>query len=237
MGRSKGKLVRHGSTADSVSGKTLKKLVRPLSLPPSKPRLAAVPHSSSNAVTARPPSAWTLHPTPAQIQTASPTTIISKKLLKQRVANTRKRKYGGRQLLQASHDQLTVLGEEAATPKVHADYAKRISRFEAWLKRAGLTVGCILALDRALADYFTMLFVDGEASADGNKFLVAVMHLYSWVPAHGKPQLPRAKRAIKGWRRLAPARPRQPVPWLVLMALIGASLWRRRRKFAVKLLL
>ena len=39
---------------------------------------------------------------------------------------------------------------------------------------------------------------------------------------------PRAHRALQGWGKMAPAHSRLPLPWLGLMALLGAMLWRNQ---------
>ena len=73
-------------------------------------------------------------------------------------------------------------------------------------------------LDGKLAAYFNHLFFAGEAPANGEKCMAAVM---DYVPRYGKvgsERLPRSWRCLRGWRRLVPSRSRKPLPWSVWTA-------------------
>ena len=88
-------------------------------------------------------------------------------------------------------------------------------------------------MDNLLPVYFTELFNAGLSVGEGSKTLAAVLHFWP----HGRHQLPRAWRAIKGWTKLAPMRTRSPMPWLALMCGIGAALHQGSVDLAMAMLL
>eukprot|EP00959_Pyramimonas_sp_CCMP1952_P302542 6330293-Pyramimonas_sp.AAC.1 len=64
-----------------------------------------------------------------------------------------------------------------------------------------------------MAQHMGRVFLEGKAAGSGEKLLAAVQ---CYVPAYGsrgESALPRAARAIRGWRRLVPSRTRRPPPW------------------------
>ena len=100
------------------------------------------------------------------------------------------------------------------------DYTKRMEMFTAWLRQKRLTPATLEEMDAAIVKYFDNLFYSGIEVSEGSKTMAAVQHLWP----HAKGRLPRGWRAIKGWSKLAPPRTRLPLPWVGLMALIGAAL-------------
>eukprot|EP00972_Heterocapsa_arctica_P101951 15020801-Heterocapsa_arctica.AAC.1 len=66
-----------------------------------------------------------------------------------------------------------------------------------------------------------MSFEEGAQPALGGKTMAALLHVYpAWGASIGE-AFPCAARSLKGWHALRPARTRQPLPFLSLMAIAG----------------
>ena len=72
------------------------------------------------------------------------------------------------------------------------------------------------------------LYLDGEAAHSGESLVASLRHLYS-----ARLTLPRAARALKGWRLLAPPKQRLPLPRQAVMAICGWLMARRQAQMAV----
>ena len=87
--------------------------------------------------------------------------------------------------------------------------------------------------DGVLADYCDDLFLAGQSAAVGEKTIAALE--YFNLELKGK--LIHAKRALKGWRKLAPPRSRLPLPRPLAMGIAMVMLTKGLREMALKLLL
>eukprot|EP00974_Lingulodinium_polyedra_P024121 2335889-Lingulodinium_polyedra.AAC.1 len=67
--------------------------------------------------------------------------------------------------------------------------------------------------------YADVLFLDGYSSGEGTKLLVAVEAVHPVYLRKGRLAVPRFRRALKGWGRLAPTRSRVPCPEAFAVAL------------------
>eukprot|EP00974_Lingulodinium_polyedra_P052248 5027189-Lingulodinium_polyedra.AAC.1 len=63
------------------------------------------------------------------------------------------------------------------------------------------------------------------------------MDAYPEYGRAGSARLPRARRALKGWRLLSPVKTRKPAPWPAWTALAWRLVERRQARAAVFLLL
>jgi len=120
----------------------------------------------------------------------------------------------------------SLLEEQAITPATTAQYRDEVEQ----LKKDGgpdPAKDSPVVLDAGIVQHFENLFFKGMQPARGMKLLGAVMHFWPQYGKLGGSHLPRAWRALKGWRRLAPGRSRVPEPlrlWCgmaVVMALLG----------------
>ena len=68
-------------------------------------------------------------------------------------------------------------------------------------------------LDDKITEYMNEMFAQGHRSWKGEKLVAAVMALESSYSRHGSKGLPRAMRALKGWRSLSPSYSRSPHAW------------------------
>jgi len=80
-------------------------------------------------------------------------------------------------------------------------------------------------LDRAIVMRFHEMFFDGENASEGSRLIAAMVWKFLRL-APAAQHLPRATRAVKGWRRLAPARSLLPLPW-TLACLIASYMMSR----------
>ena len=72
-------------------------------------------------------------------------------------------------------------------------------------------------LDGALSDYCDFLFFEGEPGSLGSQLYSALSDHWPEFGRGGHYALPRFYRARQAWRRLAPGRTRDPLPFLHLV--------------------
>ena len=88
-------------------------------------------------------------------------------------------------------------------------------------------------LDELLVARFDLLFLEGRHSSAGQKLLASVLFWYPIQSGRGKPKLPRAVRALKGWGRQCPAKTRTPLPFFLVCALAMQMLTMRHPVMAL----
>jgi len=140
--------------------------------------------------------------------------------LKQRRSTRRKKLY------EMDHRELvakgsSLLAEAVLTPivrKRYADYLRQLQRFvEQDSGIDHIPVETPEKLDRTIAGFFNQLYLNGELPHVGENILAAVMDKYPSYGKYGNLRVPASWRALRGWRRLSPAKSRKPYP---------APLWR-----------
>ena len=129
-----------------------------------------------------------------------------------------------------------MLEDQPIKPSTLLDYRRRLDKLNSW---AGRQVERCRSpdLDCYLIDFFDHRFMEGAGLDEGQKLLAAVCHFQPRFSRFGGSFLPRAHRALKGWRRLAPQHARTPLPWIALMAMIGWAVHLNRRALASCMLL
>ena len=108
---------------------------------------------------------------------------------------------------------LTFLEQASMRPATRLNYERVLVRFHVFALDNGLSVTSSPALDEALVEFMNQSFLDGDRSYLGNTLLAALSFSR---PGLGRPKempLPRAKQALRGWRRMAPAAGRLPLAW------------------------
>ena len=115
------------------------------------------------------------------------------------------------------------------------DYLRRAHLFEHWLTIRKVVPDDLNSMDQLICTWFDELFFAGRPSSEGSKFLASMMHLWPSLKPQGG--FPRAARALKGWRRLAPARARRPIPWLAACAMMGTLLYLGKDDLAFAILI
>ena len=113
----------------------------------------------------------------------------------------------------------TLLESRAVTRRVERQYHQELERFGAsdlgrdWKDMGDAT------LDEALAGYLERLYFEGHTPSRGMKLLAALMHVKARFAKGGGGRIPRAWRAIKGWKKLCPGSSRPPEPMCVWAAM------------------
>ena len=117
------------------------------------------------------------------------------------------------------------------------DYRRRCILLVRWiLDHRDLPKG-FLQIQECLLAYLDHMYLLGHPADLGQKTIAAVMFFNPLLGNKGPFRMFRVVRALKGWGRLAPNGTREPLPWLGLMALIGALLSRKKLTQAFALLL
>ena len=114
------------------------------------------------------------------------------------------------------------LEESIVKEKTTAKYRKELSAF---------TTSCTVplkidpAIDAELVSYMQKLYEEGHQPSRGECLLAGVLFLWPAFGKLGTRTLPRAWKALRGWRRRCPARSRCPHS-LPIWAGIAVQLWR-----------
>ena len=115
----------------------------------------------------------------------------------------------------------SVLEEQSVSAACLAGYKTSDAAFRAFCGQEELAMNTASLLDAALVAYFHHLFFGGWESYRGDRLLAAIMCLYPRFSRGGDLALPRARRALGGWRRLVPQRSRVPHAVFVVSAIIA----------------
>ena len=132
---------------------------------------------------------------------------------------------------------MTYLESRAVAPATAQEYLRRYRHFKEWTTLHGLALDSHQKMDAGIADYMNHQYVEGSNALDASKLLAAIGHFESQYSRYGKAKLPRAIRCIQAFRKANPPKSRLPLPYLGLMAMIGAALHRNHGAFALYLLL
>ena len=120
--------------------------------------------------------------------------------------------------------------------KTRSEYVRRVKKFLIWMQVDRLSELKRDVIDVGLVKWFDKLFLESAATGeDAIKTIAGLLYLCPEFKVSGG--FPRASRAAKGWKLLRPSRSRPPLPWIGLLAIIGAAAWRGRRDIALALLL
>ena len=114
--------------------------------------------------------------------------------------------------IEARQKGTTMLEDKAVTTRVARQYDEELKQFTQKASISSLAGLGEDELDSKLADYFERSFFEGNQPSQGGKLVAALMHR---LPAYGKNgtrKIPRAWRALRGWKKLCPARSRKPEP-------------------------
>ena len=123
--------------------------------------------------------------------------------------------------------ELSYLEACSVTEKVWKDYRQRVVALLEWCEKQGLPMTTDAEVDEVIVKYMNVKFERGYHSHEGEKLLAGFACLFADFGPKGSRKLPRAHRALKGWRRKAPPRSRRPVPWMVVAA-VACRLSRKR---------
>jgi len=128
---------------------------------------------------------------------------------KREKARSRQKKYV--QKLRASAGQMGILELGSVKEPQRRDYAKRLQEFYEFVALHRLPIAKEDELDVALCDYADHMYLNGEGSDAGQKLKAALEFVRPEAIRKSEIHLPRFKRSLKGWRKLAPTQTRLPM--------------------------
>jgi len=131
----------------------------------------------------------------------------------------------------------SLLESQSVSRATSLDYAKRLNEFVTFCAALGVALGTDEEIEMGLLEFFDSAYLSGKPLDHGTKLLAAVG--WHWPRLHrctrsGK--LPRARRALQGWGRVAPLLTRLPLPWPVVVLIATALALRRRPDLALGVL-
>lgn len=125
----------------------------------------------------------------------------------------------------ASSGLVTRLESAAVSEMTRVRYEQAFATFDQWCRQNRL--GPAVAdpqLDLKIADYLDALLLKGAQRTEAEYAVSAVRAMLPQYSGRSGVGLPRAERALKGFRRLRPSKSRYPMPWPLTAATIMA-LW------------
>ena len=118
---------------------------------------------------------------------------------------------------------LSTLQMVAVTPKTAGTYFDHLFEFGLFLQETRQTVA-LSSLDALAVLFMESLLADGESPNRGTYLLAAMLHAWPMIGSSIRNAFPGGQRALEGWRKVCPARTRQPLPFLGLMVILGGLL-------------
>ena len=148
--------------------------------------------------------------------------LINSVKKKREKAMQRRMKY--EQKLRATQGGRGILEDSSVKDAQRKDYAKRLSEFYSFVARFDLRISTESDLDEALVDYADYLYLNGCSQDAGNRLRAALEYERPEAVRKGALHLPRFRRALKGWRKMAPNQTRLPMVEYVKSAISGVML-------------
>ena len=97
-------------------------------------------------------------------------------------------------------------------------YAAELEEFTIYAVPRGLDVRDSEGLDRLLVDYMNLLYLKGHQAYKADRLAASILHHYPQYGRHGDSKLPRLWRALKGFKKLCPAKSRLAYPLAIWAA-------------------
>jgi hypothetical protein len=119
---------------------------------------------------------------------------------------------------------LTPLEAKTVAKKTMKGYRQEVEGWTGWSQKHDHPVTTAGGLDASLLLYLNFLFSLGWHVSKGEKLMAGIWHFFPEAGKAGNVQLPRALRALKGWRKATPRRSRLPYPWQVWCAMAVEAL-------------
>ena len=154
----------------------------------------------------------------------------------------KKRKRQSKSLLTGVMEQtnMTLLEHGAVGPQTRQLYAIELANFLKYASPRGIqSISSTdpATLDRILADYLTMLYVQGYQAYRGDRLGAAILHYHPEFGRLGSLKLPRMWRSIKGFRKLCPGKSRLAYPLPIWAAIATCMRQRNRLRMALFVLM
>ena len=140
----------------------------------------------------------------------------------------------GKATERARHEAITFLAANTVRPGTYEQYARAEATFQKWLgSRRSVRRLPQANLDRLVEEYMEHLYFEGATSGEGSTTLAALEYFDPSL----SDALPLTRRALRGFRRLAPGGSRAPLPFVGLMILVGCAMTRGAPLMAIAYLL
>ena len=162
-----------------------------------------------NAKRKRDPSP-TREPTGRTVRPAGLMSMLKATQRKRERARARQKKFTSR--LRATVGELSILEVSSVKTSTRQDYLNKLRGFYEFTAFHQLETRDEAQLDKALCDYADVQYLNGEDSNFGQKLLAALEFQRPEAAREGRLQVTRFRRALKGWRRMAPTQTRLPLP-------------------------
>ena len=122
---------------------------------------------------------------------------------------------------------LSFLEKKSISSKVVSEYRKELDMM---VEALHVSVDTIdeSELDSKVVGWFEELYLNGHQAHKGEKMLAALMFFHPGYSKGGQKKIPKTWRALRGWRKLTPARSRKPYP-LGAWCAIASALVRRAK--------
>ena len=191
---------------------------------PLQPDRARLPHDASDEISG---------------STESESEVVQKGARRERLVARRKKQRLQRHLgsLLEGSEGLSFLEAKAISAKVARYYGHELECFMRHAKVPDLQTVKAKEMDLRLVSYFNHMYFKGEQSDRGDKCLASLIHRVPAFGRHGDMKIPRAWRALKGWRLLTPSRTRAAYPLAVWCGMAWRLTCRQHLDMAVFVLL
>ena len=140
-------------------------------------------------------------------------------------------------LVSRQPSRLSILETRSIGPSTRRDYEKRRAEFTRFCLFENLRLFSVELLDLAIVDYMDKLYLDGKQAEAGEKILAALKCLHPLMARRPLDDLPRALRALKGFRKMAPNFSRFGLPWEWVAAIANTLIWLKKTESAIAVVL
>lgn len=165
---------------------------------------------------------------------ARPTSLVQQIAVvkqKRQKAMQRQRKY--EQKLRACRGERGLLETHSIKEPQRQDYARRLSEFYNFVARFELDISSEKKLDEALVDYSDLMYLNGESQDAGSRLKAALEYHRPEAAREGMLNLPRFRRSLKGWRKMAPNQTRLPMVEYIKSSISGIMLCQGWKEMAL----
>ena len=140
--------------------------------------------------------------------------------------------------LRASRGGVGVTEELAVGKSSGRHYRASFVMFEAWCQQAGLgQPQGDSTLDAKVVDFLDVLLAEGAPRSEAEYAVCAVKAHFTQFAGRSGQGMPRADRALKGYRKTVPAKSRLPVSWSIASMMVVVMRARGHLEAALQILL
>ena len=119
------------------------------------------------------------------------------------------------QLMEGKSDGKSYLETVAISERARDNYRRHWLELQTMAQEQSMDLSSAQEVDKFLVDLFNAKYLAGEGPHYGDYLLASLMDMKPEYSRLGDKRLPRSWRALKGWRKLCPARSRQAYPLAV----------------------